>query len=167
MVTCVQDDYYRVSVEALDTTSALVAVLRSLPPSCENLSDLKLSMALSLYQAVYLRAASNDVDQEVKESAITCLCNFCYYLADALRLQGLLDDQVLPLLADRMKNETTWLVTVRKFTLVAQSPFKIDLSRVVREIVSNLIVFLRKNMRSLRLASLELLVILLETYVMM
>ena len=69
------------------------------------------------------RLKATDIDQEVKERAISCMGHMLCHLGDHLQkeLPG-----VLAILLDRLKNEITRLTTVRTITLVAASPSKVQ-----------------------------------------
>jgi cullin-associated NEDD8-dissociated protein 1 len=58
-----------------------------------------------------------DIDQEVKERAITCMGQVVASLGDSL-LQQL--PQCMPIFVDRLRNEITRLTTVRAITLIVK-----------------------------------------------
>ena len=124
-----------------------------------------------------LRAA--DIDQEVKERAISCMGQIICSLGDYL--QGELPT-CLPIFLDRLRNEITRLTTVKAVTKVAASPLRIDLRPILvckfsvympvlspefsinslflqfkPEGIPILASFLRKNQRALKLSTLTLL----------
>ncbi|KAK8461639.1 hypothetical protein SEVIR_1G073800v4 [Setaria viridis] len=70
----------------------------------------------------------------------------------------------LPILVDRMGNEITRLTAVKAFSVIANSPLRIDLSCVLDHVVSELTAFLRKANRALRQATLGTLNSLVVTY---
>lgn len=70
----------------------------------------------------------------------------------------------LPVLLDRLKNEVTRLTTVRALIVIAQSSLKISLQAIFSPTVNELAEFLRKNQRALRLATLQLLDLLVANY---
>uniref|UniRef100_A0A915KC78 Cullin-associated and neddylation-dissociated 1 n=1 Tax=Romanomermis culicivorax TaxID=13658 RepID=A0A915KC78_ROMCU len=63
----------------------------------------------------------------------------------------------LSVLLDRLKNEVTRLTAVRAMTTICQSSLKISLQPIFAQMVSELSEFLRKNQRSLRLSTIQLL----------
>lgn len=69
------------------------------------------------------RLKATDIDQEVKERAISCMGHMVCHLGDHLRteLQG-----VLSIFLERLKNEITRLTAVRTITLIAASPIKVQ-----------------------------------------
>lgn len=70
----------------------------------------------------------------------------------------------LPILLDRLKNEITRLTTVKALTKVAGSPLRIDLRPILGEAIPMLGSFLRKNQRALKLSTLTLLDVLVNSY---
>lgn len=77
-----------------------------------------------VFSATLKRLKATDIDQEVKERAITCMGHMVCHLGDHMgaELQG-----VLAIFLERLKNEITRLTAVRTFTLVAASPIKVQL----------------------------------------
>uniref|UniRef100_A0A4W6DBK3 TATA-binding protein interacting (TIP20) domain-containing protein n=1 Tax=Lates calcarifer TaxID=8187 RepID=A0A4W6DBK3_LATCA len=105
-----------------------------------------------VFSVTLKRLKATDIDQEVKERAISCMGHMVCHLGDHLgaELQG-----VLAIFLERLKNEITRLTTVRTITLIAASPIKvIDLSSILSETLSVLGSFLRKNQRALKLGTL-------------
>jgi cullin-associated NEDD8-dissociated protein 1 len=70
----------------------------------------------------------------------------------------------LPVFVDRLRNEITRLAAVKAVSMIASSPLRLDLKAIVAEAMPLLASFLRKNNRALRLATLELLCILITNY---
>jgi len=102
-----------------------------------------------------------DIDQEVKESAITCMglvvANFGDELGGELNV-------VLKMLVDRLSNEITRLTAVKAFETIAASPLHIDLSPVLPDVVKDLASFLRKANRQLKQSSLSTLGVIVKNY---
>lgn len=71
------------------------------------------------------RLKATDIDQEVKERAISCMGHMVCHLGNHLQaeLQG-----VLTIFLDRLKNEITRLTAVRSLTLISASPLKVQLA---------------------------------------
>lgn len=69
------------------------------------------------------RLKATDIDQEVKERAISCMGHMVCHLGDLLgtELQG-----VLGIFLDRLKNEITRLTAVKTLTLISASPLKVQ-----------------------------------------
>ena len=93
---------------------------------------------------------AQDIDQEVKERAISCMGQIVAHLGDSLQQQL---GSCLPIFLDRLKNEITRLTAVKALILVASSPLKIDLRCILIESLPVLSSFLRKNQRALKLSS--------------
>uniref|UniRef100_A0A3B4WWD4 TATA-binding protein interacting (TIP20) domain-containing protein n=1 Tax=Seriola lalandi dorsalis TaxID=1841481 RepID=A0A3B4WWD4_SERLL len=140
VVACVEDSFYKITSEALLVTQQLVRVMR---PHGQTTP--------TVFSVTMKRLKATDIDQEVKERAISCMGHMVCHLGDHLgaELKG-----VLAIFLERLKNEITRLTAVRTITLIAASPIKIDLSSILPEALSVLGSFLRKNQRALKLGTL-------------
>ncbi|XP_044305788.1 cullin-associated NEDD8-dissociated protein 1 isoform X3 [Varanus komodoensis] len=158
VVACVGDPFYKITSEALLVTQQLVKVIRPLdqPSSFDATPYIK-----DLFTCTIKRLKAADIDQEVKERAISCMGQIICSLGDNL---GSDLPSTLQIFLERLKNEITRLTTVKALTLIAGSPLKIDLRPVLGEGVPILASFLRKNQRALKLGTLSALDILIKNY---
>ncbi|KAH0630206.1 hypothetical protein JD844_012933 [Phrynosoma platyrhinos] len=158
VVTCIGDPFYKITSEALLVTQQLVKVIRPLDVHCT--FDAK-PYVRDLFSATLKRLKAADIDQEVKERAISCMgqivCNLGDYLSSDLQ-------PTLKIFLERLKNEITRLTTVKALTLIASSSLKIDLRPILAEGFPILASFLRKNQRALKLSTLTALDILIKNY---
>ncbi|KAL3515772.1 hypothetical protein ACH5RR_022674 [Cinchona calisaya] len=158
VISAVGERYYKVTAEALRVCGELVRVVR---PNVEGSGfDFK-PYVHPIYNAIMARLTNQDQDQEVKESAITCMGLVVSTFGDHLR--GELP-ACLPVLVDRMGNEITRLTSVKAFAAIAASPLHLDLSCVLEHVISELTAFLRKANRALRQATLGTLNTLIVAY---
>lgn len=76
-----------------------------------------------VFSVTLKRLKATDIDQEVKERAISCMGHMVCHLGDHLQaeLRG-----VLAIFLDRLKNEITRLTAVRTITLISASPLKVQ-----------------------------------------
>uniref|UniRef100_A0AAR2M5Q9 TATA-binding protein interacting (TIP20) domain-containing protein n=1 Tax=Pygocentrus nattereri TaxID=42514 RepID=A0AAR2M5Q9_PYGNA len=158
VVACVGDPFYKITSEALLVTQQLVRVIRPL----DQTDAFDASPYISdLFACTIKRLKAADIDQEVKERAISCMGQIICNLGDSLGtdLPG-----TLHIFLERLKNEITRLTTVKALTLIAGSPLKIDLRPILGEAVPILASFLRKNQRALKLSTLAALDILVKNY---
>ncbi|KAF3690349.1 Cullin-associated NEDD8-dissociated protein 1 [Channa argus] len=148
VVACVEDSFYKITSEALLVTQQLVRVMR---PQGQSVAADK-TFVREVFAVTLKRLKATDIDQEVKERAISCMGHMVCHLGDHLgaELQG-----VLKIFLERLKNEITRLTAVRTITLIAASPIKIELSSILSETLSVLGSFLRKNQRALKLSTLS------------
>ncbi|XP_036955842.1 cullin-associated NEDD8-dissociated protein 2 isoform X1 [Acanthopagrus latus] len=148
VVACVEDSFYKITSEALLVAQQLVRVMR--PQGQTGGFDPK-PFVKEVFSVTLKRLKATDIDQEVKERAITCMGHMVCHLGDHLRaeLQG-----VLAIFLERLKNEITRLTAVRTITLISASSLKIDLSSILPEALTVLGSFLRKNQRALKLGTL-------------
>ncbi|GIY90141.1 cullin-associated NEDD8-dissociated protein 1 [Caerostris darwini] len=159
LIHAVGDIFYKITSEALLVMQQLVKVIRPLDqPSTFNFAP----FVPKLYNCTLIRLKAADIDQEVKERAISCMgqmiCNLGDHLESELKV-------CLPIFLDRLRNEITRLTTVKALTKVAGSPLKINLSPILADSMPILASFLRKNHRALKLATLTLLDTLIKNYV--
>ncbi|KAF3859706.1 hypothetical protein F7725_022105, partial [Dissostichus mawsoni] len=162
VVACVGDPFYKITSEALLVTQQLVKVIRPLDSLPESSDSFDPSPYISdLFTCTIKRLKAADIDQEVKERAISCMGQIICNLGD--RLPAELPGTLLIFL-ERLKNEITRLTTVKALTLIAGSSLKIDLRPVLPDAVPILASFLRKNQRALKLCTLAALDILLRNY---
>eukprot|EP00069_Balaena_mysticetus_P018055 bmy_00406T0 len=157
VMACVADPFYKIAAEALLVLQELVRALwpldgpRTLDPE---------PYIGEMSAATLARLRATDLDQEVKERAISCMGHLVGHLGD--RLGDNLEPSLL-LLLDRLRNEITRLSAVKALTLVAVSPLRIDLQPILAEALPILASFLRKNQRALRLATLAALAALAQS----
>ncbi|NXX95071.1 CAND1 protein, partial [Centropus bengalensis] len=158
VVACIGDPFYKITSEALLVTQQLVKVIRPLDKPCT--FDAK-PYVKELFPGTLKRLKAADIDQEVKERAISCMGQIIYNLGDHLSTDL---QPTLKIFLERLKNEITRLTTVKALTLIASSPLKIDLRPILGEGFPILASFLRKNQRALKLSTLTALDILVKNY---
>ncbi|OXB55784.1 hypothetical protein ASZ78_014327 [Callipepla squamata] len=158
VVACIGDPFYKITSEALLVAQQLVKVIRPLDKPCA--FDAK-PYVKDLFPGTLKRLKAADIDQEVKERAISCMGQIIYSLGDHLSSDL---QPTLKIFLERLKNEITRLTTVKALTLVASSPLKIDLRPILGEGFPILASFLRKNQRALKLSTLAALDVLVKNY---
>uniref|UniRef100_A0A8C8EIE9 TATA-binding protein interacting (TIP20) domain-containing protein n=1 Tax=Oncorhynchus tshawytscha TaxID=74940 RepID=A0A8C8EIE9_ONCTS len=114
-----------------------------------------------IFSATLKRLKAADIDQEVKERAISCMGHIVCHLGD--QLGGDLQP-TLQIFLERLKNEITRLTAVKTLTLIATSPLRIDLRPLLTEGIPILASFLRKNQRALKLSTLTALNMIVMNY---
>ncbi|XP_077972104.1 cullin-associated NEDD8-dissociated protein 1-like [Styela clava] len=148
IVQTAQDPFYKITSDALLVMQDLVKVI------CHgNLAASPESLIKNLYDATFHRLKASDIDQEVKERAITCMGQILASAGDKLASHV---PETLEIFLDRLKNEITRLTTVRALHTIA-SPEKpmISLNNILARAMPIMANFLRKNQRSLRIATLR------------
>ncbi|XP_061583018.1 cullin-associated NEDD8-dissociated protein 2 [Cololabis saira] len=151
VLACVDDSFYKITSEALLVTQQLVRVMRPQGQNATSAGFDPKPFVKEVFSVTMKRLKATDIDQEVKERAISCMGHMVCHLGDHLgaELQG-----VLAIFLERLKNEITRLTAVKTITLISASPLKIDLSPILPETLSVLGSFLRKNQRALKLGTL-------------
>ncbi|KAH1023273.1 cullin-associated NEDD8-dissociated protein 1 isoform X2 [Dendroctonus ponderosae] len=157
VIVAVGDNFYKITAEALGVLQELVKVIR--PMQVHTGFDFT-PFTKDIYVCTLLRLKASDIDQEVKEKAISTMGQVICNLGD--QLKGELP-YCLPLFLDRLKNEITRLTTVKALKKIAGSPLGIDLP-ILPEAMPILGLFLRKNQRALKLSTLQLIDCLIQNY---
>ncbi|VEN51680.1 unnamed protein product [Callosobruchus maculatus] len=157
VINAVGDSFYKITAEALNVLQELIKVIRPLNVD----SDFDFTpFTKDIYSCTLVRLKTADIDQEVKEKAISTMgqviCNLGDHLKDELPF-------CLPLFLDRLKNEITRLTTVKALTKIAGSPLGIELP-ILPDTMPVLGLFLRKNQRALKLSTLQLIDCLINNY---
>lgn len=158
VVACVDDPFYKITAEALLVAQQLVKVIRPQGvPAVANYENL----TMKLYECTFKRFKASDIDQEVKERAITCMGQIISNCGDILEYEL---PKCLPIFLERLKNEIARLTTVKALTLMAGSTIRIALNNILKEALPLLSSFLRKNQRALRLCTLSCLGVIVKNY---
>ena len=157
---------YKIIAEALRVVSVLVTAVRSTDNNSEVMSDASVSRfdpaphVASMYAAIIPRLKAHDIDQEIKECAITAIGQLVAKCGDLLEAGQL--PCVLRLLMEKLHNEITRMATLKSFTVIALSPLNIDLSPILSDVVHELALLLRQQSRSLKQLTLETLTALVK-----
>merc|ERR1712106_283964 len=83
-----------------------------------------------IYQCCFVRLKAQDIDQEVKERAISCMGQIVAHLGDSLQQELA---SCLPIFLERLKNEITRLTAVKALISIASSPLRIDLRCILSD----------------------------------
>eukprot|EP01080_Neovahlkampfia_damariscottae_P001067 gene1067-10586_t len=142
---CVQDRFYKVISEALKVCGGLVKVV-----STFNGTDKYSKSSSELFKQIYDRLCLQDIDKDVKESAIESMGELISKIGKGIEKEV---NDALKVLLERLKNEITRLTTCRTFSLIAISE-QANLSSILKDLIEELSSLLKKNNRTLRQASL-------------
>ncbi|KAJ8923621.1 hypothetical protein NQ315_010200 [Exocentrus adspersus] len=157
VINAVGDNFYKITAEALNVLQELVKVIR--PLNINSGFDFT-PFTKDIYSCTLVRLRTADIDQEVKEKAISTMGQVVCNLGDHLKSEL---PYCLPLFLDRLRNEITRLTTVKALTKIAGSPLGIELP-ILPEAMPILGLFLRKNQRALKLSTLQLIDCLIKNY---
>uniref|UniRef100_A0A3B1K374 Cullin-associated and neddylation-dissociated 2 (putative) n=1 Tax=Astyanax mexicanus TaxID=7994 RepID=A0A3B1K374_ASTMX len=160
VITCVEDPFYKITSEALQVTQQICRIMRPLEKRSSSSFDAK-PYVKEVFGSTLKRLKASDIDQEVKERAISCMGYIVSHLGD--QLGGDLQP-TLQIFLERLKNEITRLTAVKTLSLIAGSSLKIDLRSILTEGIPILGSFLRKNQRALKLNTLTALNIIVTNY---
>eukprot|EP00357_Protocruzia_adherens_P030504 CAMPEP_0115033814 /NCGR_PEP_ID=MMETSP0216-20121206/40191_1 /TAXON_ID=223996 /ORGANISM="Protocruzia adherens, Strain Boccale" /LENGTH=1233 /DNA_ID=CAMNT_0002412403 /DNA_START=112 /DNA_END=3813 /DNA_ORIENTATION=- len=161
--SAVQSDYYKLTAEGLRVLGALCRVLRPDPENAIPDVDFNFKPYLDpIYDSIQSKLKLVDIDQEVKQSAISAISSYLARFGDQIPKSKVTES--MGYLIDRLKNEVTRLATLRGFIAISKSPVNADIAGNLAEIMPELCSFLKKQSRSLRLITLEALNGLIKRY---
>ncbi|CEG47211.1 TATA-binding protein-interacting protein [Plasmopara halstedii] len=147
-VQCANGDWYKTVAKALSLIESLVRIIRSTDDR-----DLTYkAYAIPLFEAVLPRLKIYDVDQEIKEAAISSIGTIVAVLGDEL---GSRVEEVYPLLLERLHNEVTRVHSIKAIGVIARSKLSLDMSPVLVECTQTLAHLLRQQSRPLKQATLS------------
>ena len=152
----VQEQWYKVIAEAL---RALAAVPRFFVVGYEPGDDEAAKaaerdgVANQLYTAMEPLLAAHDVDQEIKECALTACAALLSELHSSLKPEE--TTRLLTLLLERLKNETTRIVAIKTLSTIAGSSSELNLTPILSESIETMASFLKLQSRSLKQSALE------------
>ena len=149
---CVNEDWYKVIAEAL---RVLMEVPHLMVLGSASQSEMA-GVANSLYAAIEPRLAEHDLDQEIKECALSASASLISVLHASLSNKQ--KARILELVLERLKNETTRIAAIKTLSKVsdaAQSNNELDLSFIMNESLSQLATLLRQQSRGLKQSSLQ------------
>lgn len=111
-------------------------------------------VAKQLYAAMEPLLAAHDVDQEIKECALTTCASLLSALHSSLSREQ--TARLLDLLLERLKNETTRIAAIKTLARIASASSKsLDLTPILGESIQTMASFLKLQSRSLKQSSLE------------
>nr|CAB3227534.1 cullin-associated NEDD8-dissociated protein 1 [Phallusia mammillata] len=146
VVACVKDPFYKITSDALLVMQDLVKII------CVDAVKFDPDPLIqTLYHATLHRLKTSDIDQEVKERAITCMGQIMSSAGHRLTAEV---PNTLQLFLDRLRNEITRLTAVKSLDAMAQSG-RVSLVSILGQAMPVLANFLRKNQRSLKISTLK------------
>ncbi|CAO3635273.1 unnamed protein product [Cunninghamella blakesleeana] len=170
IINTISDRFYKITSEAFLVCIELIKAIRPIHQDKEKKNyDIPaihqdyIIYIQNIYKATLKVLGTSDADQEVKERSIMCLGELLARSGDVLQPE---QQQAWNILLERLQNEVTRLITVRVLAIISHSPVAAgkDLENFVIEAVNEIGLLLRKNNRSLRIASLECLTILVKRF---
>uniref|UniRef100_M4BM79 TATA-binding protein interacting (TIP20) domain-containing protein n=1 Tax=Hyaloperonospora arabidopsidis (strain Emoy2) TaxID=559515 RepID=M4BM79_HYAAE len=145
-VQCAKGDWYKTVAKALGLIESLVHIIRS------DIKDLMYKpYAVPFFDAVLPNLKAHDIDQEIKEAAISSIGEIVAILGDEL---GQRVEEVFPLLMERLNNEITRIHSIKAIGAIARSKLDLDISLILAECTQTLARLLRQQSRTLKQATL-------------
>ncbi|CAI5732825.1 unnamed protein product [Hyaloperonospora brassicae] len=145
-VQCAKGDWYKTVAKALGLIESLVHIIRS-----DSEDSMYKPYAVPFYDAVLLHLKVHDIDQEIKEAAISSVGEIVAILGDEL---GERVGKVFPLLMERLNNEITRVHSIKAIGTIARSKLDLDMSPILEECTHTLAQLLRQQSRTLKQATL-------------
>eukprot|EP00980_Cylindrotheca_fusiformis_P030768 scaffold25410_cov117-Cylindrotheca_fusiformis.AAC.1 len=167
----VKEQWYKVIAEALRALAAVpkffVIGFRPGDQSTEVERKEKGEVANQLFAAIEPLLAAHDVDQEIKECALTASAALLGALHSTISMDK--TTVMLNLLLERLKNETTRIAAIKTLSTIGDTtpdsgPEKIDLSPILSDSIETMASFLKLQSRSLKQSSLEALDIIITNH---
>ncbi|KAF4039894.1 TATA-binding protein interacting (TIP20) [Phytophthora infestans] len=148
-VQCARGDWYKTVAKALGLIESLVRAIRAI--RSEGGGSTYKPYATSFFEAVLPNLKVHDIDQEIKEAAISSIGEIVAVLGDEL---GARVGEVYPLLMERLNNEITRVQSIKAIGAVACSKLNLDMSPILVECTQTLAQLLRQQSRTLKQATL-------------
>ena len=113
------------------------------------------SRLLLFVQVTSERLSQNDIDQEIKECAVSTMGGLVAHFADVECLTDRVSADIWSLLQTRLRNEVTRIATLNALRRIANSPLNTNMgSQYLQDTVECLASFMRQQMRTLKLTTL-------------
>ncbi|ETI56808.1 hypothetical protein L916_00738 [Phytophthora nicotianae] len=145
-VQCAKGDWYKTVAKALGLIESLVRIIR-----CDDGDATYKPYAVPFFEAVLPSLKVHDIDQEIKEAAISSIGEIVAVLGDEL---GGRVGEVYPLLMERLNNEITRVQSIKAIGVIARSKLNLDMSPILVECTQALSQLLRQQSRTLKQATL-------------
>jgi len=164
----VQEQWYKVIAEALRALSVVPRYFTVGYGGSDEMADTH-RVAKEMYTAVEPLLAAHDVDQEIKECALTAVAALLSNLFPSLSPEQ--TSRLLGLLLERLKNETTRIAAIKTISEIAaaassssSSSTPLDLSPILGDSIVTMSGFLKLQSRSLKQSALRALDIVLTNH---
>jgi cullin-associated NEDD8-dissociated protein 1 len=161
VIACGREDWYKIIAQSLRVVGCFVDVLR---PLCRDgggrnmLADYNGDvdeLLGKMFDVTSERLSQNDIDQEIKECAVSTMGGIMAHFADVSCLSQRISSDIWSLLQTRLTNEVTRIATLNALRRIAESPLNTSLgSEYLQNTVACLASFMRQQMRTLKLTTL-------------
>eukprot|EP01156_Anaeramoeba_ignava_P017927 Anaeramoba_ignava/a90357_2275.p1 GENE.a90357_2275~~a90357_2275.p1 ORF type:complete len:1246 (-),score=349.01 a90357_2275:47-3784(-) len=153
-----QDKHFKISSEALKVCKNIAIVIKPVENSDQKIDSKKIGK--EIYEATFSLLKETAVDQEVKEAAIDSMATILSHFGNELGNA----EQALHLLLEKLSNEITRVAGIKAFQLIAESPIKGILNKVLPKLIETLAQLLRKKKKILKQTSIRTLETILKYY---
>ena len=149
----VEEHWHKIVAEALRVLEEIPQLLSHVESNKEELTNI----ASTLFNAIEPRLGAHDLDQEIKECSLAASASLLSILHESLTLDQ--KNQMLLLILERLKNESTLMATIKTLSIIAsekrKGSNKIDLSSILNESISKLSALLRQSSRVVKQRALK------------
>jgi cullin-associated NEDD8-dissociated protein 1 len=160
----VKEHWYKLIAEALRVLAEVPRFFLKGYDGTEDETTKKEEMdhvASSIFESIEPLLSATDVDQEIKECALSTCASLLSALHSNLSKEQM--NKLLTLILDRLQNETTRIASIKTLSTVASAfdsdsmddDNKIDLSLILGDSITAMASFLKQQSRSLKQSSLE------------
>jgi cullin-associated NEDD8-dissociated protein 1 len=160
----VKEHWYKLIAEALRVLAEVPRFFLKGYDGTEDETTKKQEMdhvASSIFESIEPLLSATDVDQEIKECALSTCASLLSALHSNLSKEQM--NKLLTLILDRLQNETTRIASIKTLSTVASAfgsdsmddDNKIDLSLILGDSITAMASFLKQQSRSLKQSSLE------------
>lgn len=159
----VNEQWYKVIAEALRALTFVPGIFhRGFEDDGTTCESEKSRVAELVYTTIEPVLASTDVDQEIKECALSAMASLLVYLHGSLKAEQM--KQLLKLLLDRLGNETTRISAMRTLLNIAKAEDKVDLTSILTDATATIVGFLKLQSRSSKQSALEALNVIVKNH---
>lgn len=149
---CMKYDWYKVIAEALRVIEEVPQLIILGSATGEE----QKSVANALFVSIEPNLAEHDIDQEIKECALSAIASLVSLLHTSLTEDQI--NRVFQLLLERLKNDTTRIAAIKTLSLIADTAQKsdaLDLTPIMSASLEQLSSMLRQSHRGLKQNALE------------
>lgn len=155
---CVNEMYTKIKADGLRLCASFCKVVAQSAPQ---VSAANAALVRGIFNQVLRQLALQDVEQEVKDAAISSTALILTTLPDLFKDQ---EAQSLNIILDRLRNEVTRSSALSAIKILCSPSSTIDLSLILEPLAKELVSFLRKHSQALRNDSASTLVLLVSSH---
>ena len=160
VIACAREDWYKMIAQSIRVVGCFVDVLRPISRDSGGrniLSDYRGDvdeLLGKMFDVTSERLSQNDIDQEIKDCAVSTMGGIVAHFADVECLKNRISSDIWSLLQMRLRNEVTRIATLNALRRIAESPLDTSMGKYLEDTIECLATFMRQQMRTLKLTTL-------------